>query len=174
MRRKYVDETRVLELSKLNWSQKAIADDQHCSRQNISIIQKKLREAGKLEGKAQRGRVKRVPQNPLVIELSLDRGIDLMLKTLEDAEAAIERAKTEIMTEALKKLSLPALTKALEKAKLYPETYAEMVKYRRGYNNLIETRQVEEQRQQRAKEQQMTTKVAIQQGDIKPNFTEHI
>lgn len=106
-----------------------------------------------------RGRVDRVRAATTALDIKPKTKVDgyqleQMIKVFNDAEAAIEKAKTEIMTEALKKLDIPTMIDAFQKAMLYPEARQDADYYRRGYENLRE-----------AKETEIAERVARQQGD---------
>ena len=94
-----------------------------------------------------------------------------MAKALEDAQTAIERATREIMTETISKMNLPALIEALHKAGEYPQVEAEMIKYRRGYQNLMDAQAAQNRNNKKKREQQQSGKLAYEQGEINPPLT---
>ena len=88
--------------------------------------------------------------------------LDQMAQALQEAEVAIEKAKAEILGQLVGKIDIVAMRSAIEKAKLLPSVEADMIKYKRGYENALGTLREDQK-----------TRLARQQGNL-PKLTEHI
>jgi len=70
------------------------------------------------------------------------------------------------------------MTDAFRKARDYPELEAELEKYKRGYNNLLETMKSLKQGEKKRSGQEAAFALAVQQGEINPlnkkDLTYHI
>lgn len=91
---------------------------------------------------------------------------DETAKVLEEAMGDIERYRTERFTEALKKLNMQTLIELIRMGEKYPSMEKRAVEAERGYYNMLESKKAKEREEQRQKEQQAATRLAVQQGDI--------
>lgn len=141
MRQYKVDRVRVLELLSSGATNASIAREQGCSDQNISLLKQKFIRAGKLPADA----------------FGKKTMIDTMPKEHPAPEISLDQAIETLLT-------------AFERAKDYPMLKAELEKYKRGYENIMEAARAKDEADKKRKDQGQRFKVAQQQGD----FTEHI
>jgi len=93
-----------------------------------------------------------------------EKGIEILpkRKRRSDVMPGAKRTPPELSLEE----GIEIMLIAFERAREYPKLEAELKKYKRGYNNLLEAAKTQEKAKQERKEQEIRFKLAQQQGEI--------